>query len=127
MLAVMRNRVTWVVCALVALATASPISAQIEVAEATITELQEAMTSGRATSVQITEAYLARIHAYDQAGPRLNAMIRLNPSALTDAEALDRANRDSIPGRAGSSTRRSASNTSRSIRSGCRSTTRKPA
>jgi Asp-tRNA(Asn)/Glu-tRNA(Gln) amidotransferase A subunit family amidase len=70
--------------------SATPLAAQIEVAEATITELQEAMTSGRATSVQITEAYLARIHAYDQAGPRLNAMIRLNPSALTDAEALDR-------------------------------------
>jgi Asp-tRNA(Asn)/Glu-tRNA(Gln) amidotransferase A subunit family amidase len=40
--------------------------------------------------VDITEAYLARIHAYDQAGPRLNALIRLNPDALADAEALDR-------------------------------------
>jgi len=90
MLAAMRHRRICVVAALAALAIASAASAQIEVAEATITELQEAMTSGRATSVQITEAYLARIHAYDQAGPRLNAMIRLNPSALTDAEALDR-------------------------------------
>ena len=64
-------------------------AAQIEVTEATIGDLQEAMTSGRATSVQITEAYLARIHAYDGAGPRLNALIRLNPEALAEAEAMD--------------------------------------
>jgi amidase len=68
----------------------SPVAAQVEVTEATITELQEAMSAGRVSSVDITEAYLARIHAYDQAGPRLNAMIRVNPSAVADAEALDR-------------------------------------
>lgn len=65
-------------------------SAQIEVLGASITELQEAMTSGRSTSARITGAYLARIRAYDQAGPRINAMIRLNPDAVAEAEALDR-------------------------------------
>ncbi|MGE0158493.1 MAG: amidase [Gemmatimonadales bacterium] len=69
---------------------ASPAAAQLEVAEATIDQLQEAMASGRATSVQITEAYLARVLAYDRAGPRLNAMLRLNPDALAEAEAMDR-------------------------------------
>jgi Asp-tRNA(Asn)/Glu-tRNA(Gln) amidotransferase A subunit family amidase len=64
--------------------------AQVEVAEATIDELQEAMASGRTSSAQIIEAYLERIAAYDQAGPRLNALIRLNPNALAEAEALDR-------------------------------------
>ena len=64
-------------------------AAQVEVAEATVEELQEAMASGAATSEQITAAYLARIEAYDQAGPRLNAMIRLNPDALAEARALD--------------------------------------
>ena len=68
---------------------AAPLDAQIEVTEATIPELQEAMASGRATSVEITSAYLARIAAYDQAGPRLNAIVRLNPHALADAERLD--------------------------------------
>ena len=62
---------------------------QIDVAEATILELQEAMDSGRATSVDITTAYLDRIAAYDRAGPRLNAILRLNPHALADAERLD--------------------------------------
>jgi len=76
--------------ALLCLTIGAPAAAQVEVAEATITELQEAMTSGRATSVSITEAYLARIHAYDQSGPGLNAIIRLNPDALDEAAALDR-------------------------------------
>lgn len=62
---------------------------QIEVTEASITQLQDAMTRGRATSVSLTRAYLARITAYDQAGPRLNAIIRLNPRALADAARLD--------------------------------------
>lgn len=66
------------------------VSAQIEVTGATITGLQEAMTSGSATSAEITRAYLARIEAYDQEGPALNAMIWLNPNAVAEAEALDR-------------------------------------
>jgi Asp-tRNA(Asn)/Glu-tRNA(Gln) amidotransferase A subunit family amidase len=90
MLAVMPPRLTCLIGTLTALVIATPLAAQIEVTEATITELQEAMTSGGVTSVDITEAYLARIHAYDQAGPRLNAMIRVNPEAVADAEALDR-------------------------------------
>lgn len=61
----------------------------LEVTEATITQLQAAMAEGRATSVSITRAYLARIAAYDQSGPRLNAIIRLNPRALAEAAALD--------------------------------------
>jgi amidase len=69
---------------------ARPVTAQIEVAEASIRDLQGAMTSGRATSVEITSAYLARIEAYDRGGPRLNALLRLNPEALAEAEARDR-------------------------------------
>jgi Asp-tRNA(Asn)/Glu-tRNA(Gln) amidotransferase A subunit family amidase len=69
---------------------ALPSAAQIEVTEASISELQEAMTTGAATSVQITAAYLDRIRAYDQAGARLNSLIRVNPNALAEAEALDR-------------------------------------
>lgn len=72
-----------------ALSLAAPLAAQIAVTEAMIPELQEAMESGRATSVDITSAYLARIAAYDRAGPRLNAILRLNPHALADAERLD--------------------------------------
>ncbi len=61
-----------------------------EVWEATIPELQEAMASGRVTSSELVDAYMARIQAYDQQGPRLNAIIRINPLARAAAEALDR-------------------------------------
>ena len=67
----------------------SPRPAEFEITEATITELQTAMQQGTRTSVQLVEAYLARIAAYDVGGPRLNTMIRLNPAARRDAAALD--------------------------------------
>jgi Asp-tRNA(Asn)/Glu-tRNA(Gln) amidotransferase A subunit family amidase len=60
-----------------------------EVTEASVTDLQHAMTDGRTTSALIVNAYLARIAAYDHAGPMINAMIRLNPRARADAAALD--------------------------------------
>lgn len=63
--------------------------AAFNVVEATIPELQAALSTGRLTSVQLVDAYLARIRAYDQRGPRLNAIIRVNPRARAEAEALD--------------------------------------
>ena len=60
-----------------------------EVYEASITDLQDAMTSGRTTSVALVDAYLARISAYDQEGPAINALIRLNPNARAEARRLD--------------------------------------
>src|SRR5215471_16346701 len=68
--------------------TSAPPS--FEVFEATIPQLQEAMQSGRVTSRQLVEAYLARIRAYDVDGPKLNAIIATNPNALKNADALDR-------------------------------------
>lgn len=62
---------------------------RVEVHEATITELQRAMTDGRTSAVQLVDAYLARIAAYDHRGPALNTMIRLNPNARADAQRLD--------------------------------------
>src|SRR5690606_27276553 len=38
--------------------------------------------------------YLARIRAYDDANASLNAIVRLNPAARRDAEALDRERRE---------------------------------
>jgi amidase len=61
-----------------------------EVFEQTILDLQTAQAEGRVTSRGLVEAYLARIGAYDQAGPRLNAIVRLNPHAGDDADSLDR-------------------------------------
>ena len=68
---------------------ATPAASAIEVTEASITELRSAMANGRITSLQLVDAYLARIAAYDHAGPALNTIIRLNPNARRDARALD--------------------------------------
>jgi Asp-tRNA(Asn)/Glu-tRNA(Gln) amidotransferase A subunit family amidase len=65
-------------------------SQQFDVFEATIPELQDAMAEGRVTAAELVDAYLARIEAYDQSGPSLNSIIRLNPNARVEAEALDR-------------------------------------
>src|SRR5205809_273251 len=69
--------------------TASAV-ADFDVIEKPIPDLQGAMQSGAVTSKQLTAAFLARIRAYDQAGPRLNAMVAVNPKALETADALDR-------------------------------------
>ena len=61
-----------------------------DVTEKSITELGAALAAHTVTSVQLTEAYLARIDAYDKRGPALNAMIAINPRARAEAEALDR-------------------------------------
>lgn len=65
-----------------------------EVHEQSILDLQSAMQAGRVTSRGLVESYLARIQAYDQAGPRLNAIVLLNPRAREDADAMDRERAD---------------------------------
>ena len=72
-----------------ALSLPRPAAAQIDVYEANIRELQAALANGTATSVQLVEAYLARIAAYSERGPTLNAMIMLNPRAGEEAASLD--------------------------------------
>src|SRR5712692_3455099 len=54
-----------------------------------IAELQQALIEGRTTATALTRAYLARIEAYDRAGPKLNAVREVNPDALGIAASLD--------------------------------------
>jgi amidase len=58
--------------------------------EATISDVHAAYKSGALTSVELVQAYLDRIQACDQAGPKLNVVIFLNPRALEEAAALDK-------------------------------------
>lgn len=63
----------------------------IEVTEVSIAHLRAALESGQTTSVELVQAYLARIEAYD--GPNtataLNAVVVRNPEALNEARAAD--------------------------------------
>jgi Asp-tRNA(Asn)/Glu-tRNA(Gln) amidotransferase A subunit family amidase len=57
--------------------------------EATIADVQSGYRSGASTATEVVRAYLKRIDAYDQKGPKLNVVIYLNPKALEEAAALD--------------------------------------
>ena len=63
----------------------------IDVVDAPIAELRDALETGRTTAVELVRAYLARIDAYD--GPNtataLNAVVVRNPDAVAEAEASD--------------------------------------
>lgn len=61
-----------------------------EFEEATVAQLQEAMASGKHTARSIAAYYMKRIAEVDKAGPRLNAVLELNPDALKIADELDR-------------------------------------
>src|SRR3989440_1888196 len=61
--------------------------AQLE--EATIVELQAAMTAGQLSAQQLVVLYLEHIAAIDQHGPTLNSVIEINPDCLDTARALD--------------------------------------
>ena len=78
-------------------ATAKP--GAIDVVEAGVADLQQAMQRGAATSRDLVRAYHARIKAIDKdaGGPRINAIIELNPDALSIASALDRERKQSGP------------------------------
>jgi amidase len=62
------------------------MTGRVEVHEASITDLRAAMETGQITAVELLEAYLARIAAFDGA---LNAVVVANPGARADAEASD--------------------------------------
>ena len=57
--------------------------------EASIESIQQAMNSGSLTAVQLTQYYLDRIATYDQQGPGLNSIRVLNDDARKQAAALD--------------------------------------
>ncbi len=63
-----------------------PSVASLDLQTVTIPQLQKALTSGKTTSRELVEAYLARIGAYDG---QVNSIRALNPKALEIASKLD--------------------------------------
>lgn len=68
-------------------------STEQTLATASIADIQGALDKGTLTSEKLVQLYLARIKAYDQAGPKLNTVLTLNPNALAEARALDQERR----------------------------------
>lgn len=71
---------------------ASPVPRvpSFELDEITISQLQDAMKSGKYTARVVVEKYLARIEQIDKHGPAVNSVIEINPDALAIAETLDK-------------------------------------
>jgi amidase len=65
-----------------------------ELNEMTVAELQDKMVKGDYTSEQITKLYLDRIESIDKNGPKLNAVIEINPDALAIAKTMDKERRE---------------------------------
>lgn len=63
-----------------------PVLAGIDLEQATVVDLQDAMDQGELSSAQLTRFYLARIRALN---PLLNAVIETNPHAIRDAAHSD--------------------------------------
>ena len=81
---------TSAVCAAaLAACTAAPPpapAAPFSVVEASIADMQQAMTEGRVTSRQLVEQYLQRIALYEE---RVNATLAVSAVALAEADRLD--------------------------------------
>src|SRR5437764_611010 len=72
------------------LAASAEAPPEFELDEITLAQLQEGMRSGRFTAASLARDYLARIDTVDKRGPAINALIELNPDAMSIAEELDR-------------------------------------
>ncbi|SEM86470.1 amidase family protein [Bradyrhizobium sp. OK095] len=72
-----------------AAAVRAEAQAGLKLEDAPMSDILDALANGQVTATALTEAYLARIEAYDRSGPMLNSVRALNPDALTIAAKLD--------------------------------------
>jgi amidase len=69
---------------------AQAAEAELDLTSATLLEINQAMDAGALDSETLVKSSLARIAAYDQQGPGLNAVLAVNPRALETARELDK-------------------------------------
>jgi amidase len=77
--------------AVVLLAAPRPIAQArtFDLLTAGVADIQAAIAAGALTYERLVQLYLSRIEAYDKKGPKLNAILAINPRALETARALD--------------------------------------
>ena len=61
----------------------------MDLSNASLSDIQQALADGRTTSSALTRGYIARIEAYDRAGWALNSVREVNPDALAIAGLRD--------------------------------------
>jgi Asp-tRNA(Asn)/Glu-tRNA(Gln) amidotransferase A subunit family amidase len=98
----MKGTTYWLAGALLAsagyLACAAPDPpGTIVLEEATIADIHAALRADQINCYELVARYLARITAYDKAGPAINALVVVNEAALARADELDRARQRGDP------------------------------
>jgi amidase len=63
--------------------------ASLAVEDTSLADVAQALAGGKIAASVLARAYLARIEAYDRAGPALNSVREINPDALSIAGRLD--------------------------------------
>ncbi|MBM4264685.1 MAG: amidase [Deltaproteobacteria bacterium] len=66
-------------------------TAPFEIIDATIDSIHSAFKSGQLTCRKLVQSYLDRIEVLDKSGPAINSVIAISPTALTEADRLDKA------------------------------------
>lgn len=79
--------------------SSSAVSQRLDLLDASIAELQNALSSGSLTSVDLVSRYLRRISVYDANGLKLSAIPILNPAVFDEAAASDARRRQGHPPR----------------------------
>jgi amidase len=90
-------RRAWCVVVLTCMSLCSTVCVGQTLDEAGVRHLQAEMAANRLTARELTAHFLQRIERLDRAGPRLHAVIEVNPEALAIAEVLDAERRRSGP------------------------------
>jgi amidase len=65
-------------------------SARLQLVEATVEQLQKALQTKLVTSEQLVSMYQARMAAYEDTGPHINAYIHVNANADLEAQQVDK-------------------------------------
>ncbi|MDJ0580268.1 amidase family protein [Crocosphaera sp.] len=76
---------------------AASVAQTLRLTETTLTEVNQALEKGAVTSEQLVKLYLKRIETYEDQGPKINAIISVNPNAVAEAIALDKERQESGP------------------------------
>ncbi len=79
------------------LRSGTPAKGAPKLEEMDLAALQAGLASGRWTSKTLVAGYLARIRSLDQSGPRLRAVLEVNPDALAIAATLDKERKEKGP------------------------------
>jgi len=72
--------------------TCAAVSAQdvrLDLLTASVSDIQDAVDTGALTYEALVRQYISRIESFDRQGPRLRAVLSVNPKAVAMAQALD--------------------------------------